>query len=487
MTRSKKNNNKVSNNNDNNADESSKTKRTLTKNNNVNDSNDNNNNNSNNINRDNDNINNNSNDNNINNGSIRNSRNNNVVVKTDESNTNDDTNTNITIKRRRRSSAKMMDSLSNINKESNNNMNMNNNSISPNTPIIDRNIRQNLVSQPITKTTQALETPYSEFTYGSSLSPIATLTPVDTIMAPTSKDWSPFVGTSLALTNLIPVSEEFQFSGHMLSPIRNTMTKICNSEVDDEPHFIRNKLALNARMTDSSSRKGEGVELFDGLELMDNIIMPDLDSSIDGNKKRGRSKRANKIDDSNKSNKRKDSVNNTSNKKKKGIDSPVSLDDADNNINTNDMTTPSNLSVSHVQPNISPTGTALKAITCNCRKSHCLKLYCDCFKVKNFCNGCNCLDCANTLETEPVRRKAMESILDRNPNAFTPRVDPTAESKEHFLGCHCKKSNCLKKYCECYSGAVVCSERCRCNDCKNIATVDESSPLQQTFIDTVSY
>jgi hypothetical protein len=305
-------------------------------------------------------------------------------------------------------------------------------------------------------------------------------------MAPTSKDWSPFVGTSLALTNLMPVSEEFQFSGHILSPMRNTMTKMCNSEVEDEPHFIRNKLALNARMTDSS-RKGEGVELFDGLELMDSIIMPDLETAVGDNKKRGRNKRSNKIDDNNKSNKKRDSVNNISNKKKKGIDSPVSLDDEDNsNTNPNDMTTPSNLSVSHVQPNISPTGTALKAITCNCRKSHCLKLYCDCFKVKNFCNGCNCLDCANTLETEATRRKAMESILDRNPNAFTPRVDPNAESKEHFLGCHCKKSNCLKKYCECYSGNVVCSDRCRCNDCKNIVAVD-SSPLQQTFMDTVAY
>lgn len=37
----------------------------------------------------------------------------------------------------------------------------------------------------------------------------------------------------------------------------------------------------------------------------------------------------------------------------------------------------------------------------------------------------------------------------------------------HQKGCHCKKSNCLKNYCECYEAKVPCTERCKCGSCRN--------------------
>jgi len=33
---------------------------------------------------------------------------------------------------------------------------------------------------------------------------------------------------------------------------------------------------------------------------------------------------------------------------------------------------------------------------CNCKRSKCLKLYCECFAAELFCDGCNCVNCNNT-------------------------------------------------------------------------------------------
>ena len=65
--------------------------------------------------------------------------------------------------------------------------------------------------------------------------------------------------------------------------------------------------------------------------------------------------------------------------------------------------------------NKSSTKNASGRTTCNCKKSKCLKLYCDCFALGMGCSPeCNCCDCSNH-EDNDERKLAMDAILDRNP------------------------------------------------------------------------
>lgn len=59
---------------------------------------------------------------------------------------------------------------------------------------------------------------------------------------------------------------------------------------------------------------------------------------------------------------------------------------------------------------------------CHCTRSMCLKLYCDCFANGEFCNDCDCKDCKNTIEYEIERTRAIRLSLERNPNAFKPKI-----------------------------------------------------------------
>ena len=125
--------------------------------------------------------------------------------------------------------------------------------------------------------------------------------------------------------------------------------------------------------------------------------------------------------------------------------------------------------------------------------------YCDCFANGEFCNNCNCNNCFNNLAHEKQRQKSIKQCLDRNPSAFKPKVRSLIIStkklhikqltdfhatnynnssqigrqggeadRRHNRGCNCKRSGCLKNYCECYEAKIPCHESCKCIGCKNV-------------------
>ncbi|XP_014785140.1 protein lin-54 homolog [Octopus bimaculoides] len=131
--------------------------------------------------------------------------------------------------------------------------------------------------------------------------------------------------------------------------------------------------------------------------------------------------------------------------------------------------------------NIEATG-ARPRKPCNCTKSQCLKLYCDCFANGEFCHNCNCTNCANNLEHEEERSRAIKACLDRNPLAFHPKIGKGKGKdgdgdRRHNKGCNCKRSGCLKNYCECYEAKIMCSSICKCVGCKNFEESMERKTL----------
>ena len=88
---------------------------------------------------------------------------------------------------------------------------------------------------------------------------------------------------------------------------------------------------------------------------------------------------------------------------------------------------------------------------CNCRKSRCLKLYCECFKAGRDCGAhCRCTDCANSGADRELVAQA--------------RAKTTVRTR---TCCTCPRSGCTRRYCECFKAGVGCGDDCQCRNCVN--------------------
>lgn len=58
-----------------------------------------------------------------------------------------------------------------------------------------------------------------------------------------------------------------------------------------------------------------------------------------------------------------------------------------------------------------------RRVACNCKKSRCLKLYCECFAAGLPCQDCGCQCCANQPYSYE-RATTVEALLEKNPHAF---------------------------------------------------------------------
>lgn len=107
-------------------------------------------------------------------------------------------------------------------------------------------------------------------------------------------------------------------------------------------------------------------------------------------------------------------------------------------------------------------------ISCNCKKSKCMRLHCVCFTKDLECSiFCHCEGCLNTNKFAEARSKVITITKQINSTAFADKVKKVGDKLINIRGCNCVKSNCTKKYCECYKFGTGCTEICSCIDCEN--------------------
>lgn len=96
-------------------------------------------------------------------------------------------------------------------------------------------------------------------------------------------------------------------------------------------------------------------------------------------------------------------------------------------------------------------------------------MYCECYFAGVKCtDNCRCINCQNLVLYDSMGNK-----IDGDDE-----MESMRKGKNQPRSCNCKKSECLKKYCECFNAGIACSSLCKCEECKNINNGETSEPFQ---------
>ena len=93
-------------------------------------------------------------------------------------------------------------------------------------------------------------------------------------------------------------------------------------------------------------------------------------------------------------------------------------------------------------------------------------LKCSCFRTQCDKKYCECFNnsryCINCNCVNCLNKPPKNSTCDVRPNLKSQEI-----AKEKKIFCTCSKSGCKLKYCECYKSGIECTELCRCTRCEN--------------------
>ena len=131
---------------------------------------------------------------------------------------------------------------------------------------------------------------------------------------------------------------------------------------------------------------------------------------------------------------------------------------------------------------------------CKCKNSHCIKLYCECFRFEQFCKDCACLGGMNvegnrtgetTVEIINKKRKGTfrQSKISKNCQKNNSNYKNTQKSQQNKtfpnvqISCNCRSSGCKIRHCVCFKNKLKCNLFCQCNECQNLSLAIKTEPL----------
>ena len=157
-----------------------------------------------------------------------------------------------------------------------------------------------------------------------------------------------------------------------------------------------------------------------------------------------------------------------------------------NNINNNNN---NNNQINYIK---NESGEQNNKIHCTCKKTKCIKKYCECYSNGVFCYNCKCENCENKpfymdnniKNSNNINiniNKKEEEEINENKNSkqsIDNNMDNNDNNIKKLIICTCSKSGCNKNYCECFKAKVKCNNKCRCIKCLN--KPDDSIQLDET-------